>query len=173
MSKQNSTRSAIGQWIDWLAEMTGRLVAWFTLAMVLITFGVVVARYGFGAGSIAVQESITYLHAAVFLLGAAYTLKHEQHVRVDIFYQKMSERRRAFIDIFGVLLFLLPSCGFIFWISLDYVGSSWAIRETSREAGGLALVYLLKTLIPVFALALIAQGIAMVLTRLQAIRRAE
>ncbi len=171
MSDETSPDERNPGWIDAVSEGIGRLVSWLTLAMVLITFAVVVARYVFEAGSIAVQESITYLHATVFLLGAAFSLKHEQHVRVDIFYKEMSERRRAWVDVLGVLFLLIPTCGFVFLISLDYVGSAWSIRESSREAGGLPLVYVLKTLIPVFALLLTVQGIALMLSRIRLLRK--
>lgn len=149
--------------LDSLAEATGRIIAWLTLGMVLVTFGVVVLRYLFQSGSIALQESISYLHAAVFMLGAAYTLRHDGHVRVDIFYQKSSPRVRAWINLLGTVLLLFPVCGFIFATSLDYVAASWAIREGSREAGGLDAVFLLKTAIPVMAVLLMLQGCSMML----------
>lgn len=128
-------------------EWIGRAVAWLTLLMVIITFTVVVLRYGFDQGSIAMQESVMYLHALNFMLGAAYTLKHDAHVRVDIFYQQMGPRGRAGVDLFGTLLLLLPVCGFIFWTSWDYVAAAWAVQESSGEAGGLPFVYLLKSLL--------------------------
>lgn len=152
--------------LDRLAETTGRIIAWLTLAMVLITCTVVVLRYLFQSGSIALQESISYLHAAVFMLGAAYTLRHDGHVRVDIFYQKYTPVTRAWIDLLGTLLLLFPVCGFIFASSLDYVAASWAIHEGSREAGGLDGVFLLKTVIPVMALLLMLQGCSIVLHKL-------
>jgi TRAP-type mannitol/chloroaromatic compound transport system permease small subunit len=152
--------------LDRLAEATGRGIAWLTLAMVLVTFGIVVLRYLFNSGSIALQESISYLHAAVFMLGAAYTLRHDGHVRVDIFYQKCSPLTRAWIDLLGTILLLFPVCGFIFISSLDYVSAAWDIREGSREAGGLDGVFLLKTAIPVMALLLMLQGCSMVLRNL-------
>jgi TRAP-type mannitol/chloroaromatic compound transport system permease small subunit len=120
----------------------------------------VVLRYGLNLGSIALQESITYLHAMVFMLGAAYTLQRNEHVRVDIFYQRFSERRKALVDVAGTLLFLIPCCFFIFWVSLDYVAAAWSIHEGSREAGGLPAVFLLKTLIPITAVLLGLQGLA-------------
>ena len=119
--------------IETLSEWTGRCVAWLTLAMVLTTFMVVVLRYVFDTGWIAMQETITYMHALVFLLGAAYTLKHDGHVRVDIIYRKMPVRSRAWIDLLGVLFLLLPMCLFITWISWDYVQTAWELREASRE----------------------------------------
>jgi TRAP-type mannitol/chloroaromatic compound transport system permease small subunit len=147
--------------IDKLSDWSGRLIAWLTLAMVVVTFTVVVMRYLFDTGSIALQESITYMHAMVFMLGAAYTLRHEGHVRVDIFYRRFGERGRAWVDLFGVLFLLLPVTVFIAWVSWDYVSTAWELREGSREAGGLPGVYLLKSVIPLMALLLLLQGLAM------------
>jgi TRAP-type mannitol/chloroaromatic compound transport system permease small subunit len=149
--------------LDRIAEFTGRSIAWLTLGMVLITFAVVFLRYGLQIGSIALQESVTYLHATVFMLGAAYTLKHDGHVRVDIFYQKASPRTRAWTNLLGTLLLLFPTCIFIFISSLDYVASSWSIHEGSRETGGLDGVFVLKTTIPLMALLLLLQGISLAL----------
>jgi TRAP-type mannitol/chloroaromatic compound transport system permease small subunit len=146
--------------LDTLAEWTGRAVAWLTLGIVLITFAVVVLRYAFNLGWIAMQESVLYLHATVFMLGAAYTLKQGAHVRVDIFYRKLSPTARAWIDLCGVLFLLLPVCVFLFWVSGDYVASAWSYREGSREAGGLPWVYVLKTVIPLMAALLILQGVS-------------
>jgi TRAP-type mannitol/chloroaromatic compound transport system permease small subunit len=149
--------------LDRVAEITGRSIAWLTLGMVLITFAVVVLRYGLQIGSIALQESVTYLHAIVFMLGAAYTLKHDSHVRVDIFYQKASPRTRAWTNLLGTLFLLFPTCVFIFFSSLDYVASSWSIHEGSRETGGLDGVFVLKTVIPLMALLLLLQGCSLAL----------
>ena len=149
--------------LDAFAEWTGRFVAWLALALVLVTFAVVVLRYVFQIGSIGLQESILYLHASLFLLTAAYTLKHDAHVRVDIFYRKFSVERKAWADLFGALFLLLPVCLFLFWVSWDYVAMAWSLHEGSREAGGLPYVYLLKTLIPVAIVLLSLQGISQVL----------
>jgi TRAP-type mannitol/chloroaromatic compound transport system permease small subunit len=158
---------------DTLNERVGRLTAWATLAMVVVTFTIVVLRYLFNLGWIAMQESVTYLHAMIFMLGAAYTLKHDGHVRVDIFYQKASARGRAWVDLLGTLLLLLPFCLFLLWVSWDYVAASWALREGSRDSGGLPWLYLLKTLIPAMALLMILQGVAMVLRNLLAVLAVE
>jgi TRAP-type mannitol/chloroaromatic compound transport system permease small subunit len=152
--------------LDQLAERTGRIAAWLALALVLVTFGVVVLRYLFEIGSIALQESILYLHASVFLLGAAYTLKVDGHVRVDIIYRHLSRRSQAIVDLVGALVLLLPVCSFLLWISWDYVANAWSLHEGSRETGGLPYVYLLKTLIPVAAGLLILQGISQALASL-------
>jgi TRAP-type mannitol/chloroaromatic compound transport system permease small subunit len=157
---------AIANKLDRFAERTGRFIAWLTLGMVGITFTVVVLRYLFNSGSIALQESITYLHATLFMLGAAWTLKQDGHVRVDIFYSKQSRRTRAWIDLAGTLLLLFPVCGFILFSSLDYVAASWSVQEGSQEAGGLDAVFLLKTAIPVMAVLLMLQGCAIILNNI-------
>jgi TRAP-type mannitol/chloroaromatic compound transport system permease small subunit len=144
------------------SEFTGTVIAWLTLTMVLVTFIVVVLRYAFDLGWISMQESVTWMHAAVFMLGAAYTLKRDEHVRVDIFYRGMSVRRKAIVDLLGTLIFLLPMAVFLAMASWDYVYTSWVIREAWREAGGLPypFVPILKSLIPATAGMLILQGIA-------------
>lgn len=152
--------------LDRLAETTGRLIAWLTLAMVLITASIVMLRYLFNSGSIALQESVSYLHATVFMLGAAYTLKHDGHVRVDIIYQKLAPRARAWIDLLGTLLLLFPVCLFMLYTSMGYVTAAWAVQEGSREAGGLDGVYLLKTAIPVMAILLLLQGCSLLIRNL-------
>ncbi|MCK5639779.1 MAG: TRAP transporter small permease subunit [Gammaproteobacteria bacterium] len=151
--------------LDTINEWVGRTVAWLTLAMVVITFTVVVLRYLFNIGWIAMQESITYMHALVFMLGAAYTLKHEGHVRVDIFYRKFSPRTRAWVDLLGTLFLLLPVCLFIFWVSWDYVAASWRVLEGSQETGGLPLVFLLKSIIPLMAGLMILQGLSLAIKK--------
>lgn len=159
--------------IDGINEWTGRAVAWCTLAMVLVTFAVVVLRYAFNTGSIAMQESVTYLHALVFMLGAGYALKHDAHVRVDVFYHRWSARRRALVNIAGTLLFLYPTAALLFFGSLDYVADAWSVREASREPGGLPWVYLLKTVIPVTAALLALQGTGLLLRSVAELRRGD
>lgn len=146
--------------IDSFTDRSGRLLAWLALAMALVTAFVVVMRYGFNLGSIMAQEAVTYMHACLFMLGAAYALKAGAHVRVDIFYRNFSPRTRAWIDSLGGIVFLLPLCAFILVSSWDYVAESWAIRETSAEPGGIPAVFLLKSLIPLMAVNLFLQGLA-------------
>ena len=149
--------------IERLIARIGRAAAWAALLIVAVQFAVVVLRYVFGLGSIWLQESIVYAHAALFLLGAAWTLAVGGHVRVDIFYADMLPRRKALIDLCGAVLLLLPFVLAILFLSLPYVTRSWMILERSREAGGLPLVFLLKTLIPLFAALLALQGVAQAL----------
>ena len=152
--------------IDALNEAIGRLVSWLTLCMVLLTFSIVILRYAFEIGSVAMQELITYMHAVVFMLGAAYTLKHDAHVRVDIFYQRCSIKQRAWIDFWGTLLLLLPVAGFMLWSSWEYVLDSWDIMESSRNSGGIPAVYLLKSTLLIMPILLILQGISLMMRNL-------
>ncbi|MGR9116184.1 MAG: TRAP transporter small permease subunit [Gammaproteobacteria bacterium] len=152
--------------IDTLNEWIGTAVSWLTLFMVAVTFLVVILRYAFDVGSIAMQESVTYMHALVFMLGAAYTLKADGHVRVDIFYQRASRTVQAWIDCLGVLLLLMPVAGFIIWSAWDYVSDSWDIRESSSNSGGLPGVYLIKSTIIITAVLLFLQGLSLFLSKL-------
>ena len=152
--------------IEKTSDWSGRLVSWLTLLMVLLVFVVVVLRYLFEIGSIPLQESITYLHAMVFLLGAAYTLKQDEHVRVDVFYSSMTHRNRAWVDLGGTIFLLFPVCLYIFTMSLDYVLLSWRINESSGEAGGLPGLYLLKSLILIMPVMMMLQGTASILRSL-------
>lgn len=154
---------AVVRSIDAFTEYAGKLLAWLSLLMAALTALIVVLRYGFNIGSITSQEAVIYMHGSLFMLGAAYTLKTEGHVRVDIFYQRFSRRTRAWVNSLGGIVFLLPLCLFIFGVSWDYVAQSWAIRETSPEPGGIPAVFLLKTLLPIMALNLLLQGTAEIL----------
>lgn len=151
---------ALADRIDRLTTAIGRGAAWCALFIVLVEVAVVLMRHVLGLGSIWLQESIIYGHAALFMLAAAWTLGAGRHVRVDIFYADAPPRRKAVIDLVGTLVFLLPFCLALLWWSLPYVGRSFAILERSREASGLPLVFMLKALIPLFAVLLALQGIA-------------
>jgi TRAP-type mannitol/chloroaromatic compound transport system permease small subunit len=146
--------------IDRVNAAIGRAAAWCSLFIVLIEFAVVVLRYAFGLGSIRLQESVIYAHAALFMLAAAWTLQADGHVRVDIFYGRATPRTRAIVDLAGAIVFLAPFVTALVLLSLPYVGRSWASFEGSRETSGLPFVYLLKTLIPIFALLVGLQGVA-------------
>jgi TRAP-type mannitol/chloroaromatic compound transport system permease small subunit len=149
--------------IDRLSVAIGRTVAWCLLFMVLAEFALVLMRYVLGVGSIWLQESVIYAHAALFMLAAAWTLAADAHVRVDIFYADASPRTKAIVDLFGALLLLLPFALALLYLSFPYVARSWAILEGSRETSGLPAVFLLKSLIPLFAALLALQGVAQAL----------
>lgn len=147
-------------WIDRLNALIGRAVSWLTLAMVLVTVATVLLRYVFSLGWIWMQESVTWMHAAIFMLGAAWALRTGDHVRVDIFYKKLTPRRQAVVDFLGSLLLLLPFCGYIAFEAWPYVSQSYLLNETSREASGLPAVWLLKSIIIVAALQIALQGLS-------------
>ncbi|MBF0264973.1 MAG: TRAP transporter small permease subunit [Gammaproteobacteria bacterium] len=153
----------LGQLCQKISELTGKLVSWLSLLIVLTTFTIVILRYFFNTGSIAMQESTSYMYSLLFLIGIAYTLKHDEHVRVDIFYQNFSGKIKAVIEILGTLILLLPMVIFIFYISWDYVIQSWQMMEDSPDAGGLPYVYLLKSSLLVFCVLLIIEAIAKIL----------
>jgi TRAP-type mannitol/chloroaromatic compound transport system permease small subunit len=146
--------------MDRLTERTGACLAWLCLALALTICLVVLLRYGAGVGSIAMQESATYMHAMFFMLGTAFALRRDGHVRVDIFYRRFSERGRAWVNSIGSILFLLPLCLFTIGISWHFVSEAWRILEGSPDPGGIHAVFLLKTLVPLMALGLLAQGLA-------------
>lgn len=152
--------------LDAAALLAGRLATACCLLMAVITGAVVIMRYGFGLGSVAMQELVSYLHSGVFMLGASATLQRQGHVRVDIFYRRCSARARAWIDSLGAIIFLLPLCVFIALVSRDYVLNAWSIREASADPGGLSAVYLWKSLIPLMAGLLLLQGLAEILRNL-------
>ena len=158
--------------LDRISIVVGRLTSWLTLFMVVTTFVVVVMRYVFDAGAVWLQESIVWMHAVVFMVGAAFTLQQEEHVRVDIFYRDMSARRRAWVDLLGVLLFLLPVSLFLAWKAWDFVAVSWQLKEASREPGGMPypFVPLLKSVLLLAPLLLALQGASMLRKALTILR---
>ena len=141
--------------------------------MVLLTVVIVVLRYVFDAGKIWMQESVTWMHAAVFMLGASYTLLHDEHVRVDIFYRNMSPRRKAIVDLLGVVLFLWPLCGYLAYAAFDFAAVSWSIHESSREPGGLPypMIPILKSMVVAMPVLVALQGMSMVLRSISALGR--
>jgi TRAP-type mannitol/chloroaromatic compound transport system permease small subunit len=146
--------------IDHLNAGIGSVAAWAVLVMVLVQFAIVMLRYVFGFGSLWMQESLHYLLAMLVLFAAPWTLQANGHVRVDIFYADASTRTKAKIDLAGSLLLLIPFMAAVIWFSWSYASRSWAIMEGSREAGGIPLVFLLKSSIPAFAMLLLLQGVA-------------
>ncbi len=159
--------------IDRISIGVGRIAAWLTLGMVVLTFVIVVIRYIFDGGFIWLQEAVTWMHATVFMLGAAYTLQMDEHVRVDIFYREMSARKRAFVDFLGVLFFVFPLCGFFAYEAYEYVAASWNVEEVSRNSGGLPypFVPVLKSLLILMPISVGLQGMSLALKSLSILRR--
>lgn len=160
MSPLERIANAIDATNDWI----GRSLSWLTLGMVLVTFAVVLMRYVFGLGSTILQESVVYMHAIVFMACAGYALVHNGHVRCDIYYGAASPRAKAVIDIIGTFIFLIPTCVLVFWVTWPYAAASWAVLEGSQEGRmGIPAVFLLKSLILVFAGLLAFQSVSLVL----------
>jgi TRAP-type mannitol/chloroaromatic compound transport system permease small subunit len=160
----------IGRKIILANRRLGEVLSWLTALMVLVTFIIVILRYVFDAGWIWLQESVTWMHAMVFMLAAAYTLGQDEHVRVDIFYRRMGPHRKALVNLLGTLILLAPTCIFLIVVSWDYVASSWSVQESSREAGGLPGLFLLKSIMPLTALLLLLQGLSQALNEFVLLR---
>lgn len=159
--------------LDQINQKVGMTTRWFALCMVLLQFGVVLLRYVFGFSSIALNESVLYLHSALFMLGAGYTLLIDDHVRVDIFYSGLARRGKAGIDAFGHSLLLLPSMAALLYWSWPSVRNSWAIWEGPLSVGGIPAVWLMKSLIPAFCILLIIQSLACLLRQLILLKQSE
>jgi TRAP-type mannitol/chloroaromatic compound transport system permease small subunit len=163
----------VAAFIDRLTSAIGRSVAWLALAIVLLQFALVVARYVLGFGSIWLTETVIYAHATLFMLAAAWTLQAGGHVRVDVFYADATPRRRALIDLLGALLLLLPFMLVLFWLSAPFAARSWAVLERSQETSGLPLVFLLKSIVPLFAVLMALQGVAQAIRAVRVFRGRE
>jgi len=164
--------SALADRIDRLNTAIGRAVAWLILAVVLLQFALVIARYLFGLGSVWLTETVIYAHATLFMLATAWTLIVGGHVRVDIFYAEASARTKALVELIGALLLLLPFMIVLIWVSVPYAARSWAVLEHSQETSGLPIIFALKTLIPLFALLMVLQGVAQAIHAAAALSRA-
>ncbi len=159
--------TALADRIDRLNLTVGRVFAWLALVMVLVQFLVVLLRYVFGLGFIWMQESIIYMHAFMFMLGAGFTLLADGHVRVDVFYRDAPRRFKAWANLLGALFLLIPVCALIVWSSWTYVIDSWIAREGSKETSGIQAVFLLKTAIPLFGGLMILQGLSLAIRSLE------
>ncbi len=144
--------------IEGLVRIVGRISLYLIMAMAAVQFGIVILRYVFGLNFIAMQESVTYMHGAVFLLAGGYALISDDHVRVDIFYREATPHRKAFVDLAGTYVLLFPFCFVALWAAGPYVANSWAVHEGSMEQSGIKGVYLLKTLIPIYLTLLALAG---------------
>ena len=156
--------------LDTVNRAVGAVARWFALVMVLLQFGVVLLRYVFGFSSIALNESVLYLHSALFMLGAGYTLLVDGHVRVDIFYAKLGQAGRSRIDVFGHLFLLIPSMLALLYWSWPSVRNAWAILEGPISVGGIPAVFVMKSLIPAFCVLLLIQSAACLLRGLARLR---
>jgi len=155
--------------LDRFSDYIGKAAATLMILLLLNVFYDVVARYFFKSSSIGLQELEWHLFASMFLLGIAYTLKEEGHVRVDILYEKLSNKNKAWINSLGCVFFLLPFCALIIWYSYDFALESYNLNETSGDPGGLSNRWIIKAMIPVSTLALVFSGLGMLIKNLRCI----
>lgn len=146
--------------IDAASRAIGRGVMWLGVALVVWQFAVVVLRYGFGSSYPWAQEGVVYLHATLFMLAIGYVYMLDAHVRVDFFYGSWSERRRAGLEIAGVILLVWPFCALMIWASTDYVARSFRLGEGPMTHGGIPLQPWLKALIPAMGALLALQALS-------------
>lgn len=158
--------------IDGATRGLGRAVKWLALLLVLLQFAVVVLRYVYSMSYVSAQESVIYAHAALFMLAIGYAFLVDQHVRVDVLYARWSARRKALVDLIGVVVCVLPFCALVLWASWGYAANSWRIGEGPIAVGGLPFVPVLKSLIPVMAILLGLQSLAIALRCLAVLRGA-
>ena len=156
--------------LDVINRVTGNAVRWLALFMVLVQFAIVLLRYVFGVSFIALNETVLYMHATLFMLGAGFTLLVDQHVRVDIFYAPASPEAKARIDLFGHIFLLIPSMAALAWWSWPSVRNSWSILEGPISVGGIPASFLLKSLIPAFCILLIIQSVSCILKSILLLR---
>lgn len=152
---------SLSYWIDEINERIGRMVAWVSLGLVLVIFADVVMRYLFNTSYVFTQELEWHLFAFIFLIGAGYTLLHDGHVRVDIIYQRLGLKGRAWINLFGVLLFLIPGCIMVMTTSWKFMLHSFEILEGSPDPGGIPLRFIVKGFIPAGFFLLLLQGVSL------------
>ncbi len=150
------------QVINRLSGLSGWLAGWLCVLMILVVFIDVVARYAFSSGSIAMQEMEWHLFAAMFLLGASYTMREDANVRVDVFYGRMSPRTKAAVDILGTVLFVIPMCTLILYSSYDFVSYSYQIQEVSVDPGGLPYRFAFKALLPIGYTLVLMQSLSVI-----------
>lgn len=146
--------------LDSLSETSGRILAFTPLALIMVQFVIIIMAAVFHKGSIQLQESLQYINALMFLGGAGYTLKHNEHVRVDLFYSGFKQRTKDIVDLTGTIFLMLPFVGLIWYSGLPFALDSWSIFEGSVESSGLPYVYLLKSTIILFALSITIQALA-------------
>ena len=156
--------------IEKIINIISKLLVYILLSMIGLVILTIFLRYFFSIGSISIQELIMYFHASIFMLGISYTYKENSHVKIDIFYNKLSEKNKKILSIIGGILLIIPFGIFIIFISFDMVSSSWSIFEGSSEAGGLDLVFILKSLIPLSGFLILLQALSELFKNLQILK---
>lgn len=149
------------EFVNRINSTIGKYTSWLTSVLVLVVVFDVIIRYIFNESSVAIQELEWHLFAIIFLMGAAYTLQNDDHVRVDLFYSKFNLQQKAWLNVFGTIIFLIPFTLLIIYASQNYVINSFTLNESSPDPGGLPARYILKTIIPLSFLFLLLQGFSL------------
>tara|TARA_B100001175_G_scaffold311704_1_gene316522 strand:+ start:1537 stop:2031 length:495 start_codon:yes stop_codon:yes gene_type:complete len=156
--------------IDKLTDNIANGLLYILIVLIVLVFSTVFFRYVFNMSYIIIQEIIMYLHALIFMFGISYALKENSHVKIDVLYNSLNKRTQKVISIAGLVSFILPTALFIIYISIDMVTQSWMILEGSSEAGGLDLVFILKSLIPISGILIFLQGISELIKHIRVTR---
>ena len=152
--------------IDAFQERFGQAVSWLMFGMVVVVFGDVIFRYVFNRSWVFVQELEWHLFGVVYLLAAGYTMLHNEHVRVDIVYAKLSPRKKAWVDLVLLFVMFFPSCVLVIYTTFPFVRNSFVVNEGSPDPGGIPARWVLKSVIILAFLLLILQGISQVIKNL-------
>ncbi|MGW8193872.1 MAG: TRAP transporter small permease subunit [Desulforhopalus sp.] len=161
----------LATWIDALNTIIGKGVSWLTLLMAIVMFITVILRYVFSMGWVWMQETVVFMHGFIFMLAGGYTLLADEHVRIDIIYRPLSEKKKAVINIIGTLFLLFPTCFVIFYYGYPYVSASWSIFEPSSETGGLPGIFLLKSAILAFPVLVGLQGLSKMIRAIETLKQ--
>ena len=148
----------------------GRAAAWLVLAMTIVVFAMIVLSAGFRLGWVWMRELVTYMHGILFMAAAGYTLLRGDHVRIDVFYARLSARGRAWVEALGFAFLMTPSCLLIIWTAAPYVWESWRLLESSDEASGIPALFLLKSFLLVFPVLMLLQGLSLALRAVLVLR---
>ena len=149
---------------DLINKSSGYICAFLVCLMTLNVFLVVLLRYLFGISYIWMQETYVWMHAFIFMLGSGFTYLMNEHVRIDIFYRDASKKYKKFVNLVGNLFFLIPFLFLIYSYSFPFVYKSFMMSEVSREAGGLGMIFILKSSILIFVILLTLQVISKIIT---------
>lgn len=157
---------SIANFIDNINDRIGRGVSWVTSGLVAVVFVDVAMRYLFNTSFVFTQELEWHLFAFIFLMGAGYTLLYDGHVRVDIIYQRLTTKGRAWVNFICCFVFLFPGCFLVIYTSIDFVANSYAVMEGSPDPGGIPFRFILKSCIPAGFILFALQGVSLMLKSL-------
>ena len=146
--------------IDKVIDNIAKILTYLLVSMIILVFITVIIRYMLNISYVALQELVMYFHALIFMFGVSYALKEKSHVKIDIIYNSLSKKNQYFISMLGTIIFIIPTSLFIIYSSMDMVIQSWSLLEGSSEAGGLDLIFILKSVIPIMGFLIFIQALS-------------